>query len=174
MWEHILRRILAAVPVMAVVAIVVFSILHFAPGDPAALIAGDQATPDQIVAIRAKLGLDLPVLQQFLLWIVRVFHGDFGVSIFSGRSVGELFRQRLGPTLALALATTVITVGLGVPAGVLAAWKAGSWIDRAVMAMAVLGFSFPVFVVGYGLIWLLAIELKLLPIQGYRPLADGI
>src|SRR3954462_243440 len=144
MWRHVLRRILAAVPVMAVVALVVFSILHLAPGDPAALVAGDQATPDQITAIRSKLARDLPIAQQFLLWLGRVLRGDFGVSIFSGRPVAELFRQRFEPTVALTLTTTVITVALGVPAGVIAAWKAGSSVNRVIMAGAVVGFSFPV------------------------------
>jgi peptide/nickel transport system permease protein len=174
MLRHLVGRILAAIPVMAVVALVVFSILHLAPGDPAALIAGDQATPEQIATIRMKLGLDLPLVQQFSLWLGHTLQGDFGVSIFSNRPVAELFRQRVEPTLALTILTTLITILLAVPLGLLAAWRAGSWVDRAVMSFAVFGFSFPVFVIGYGLIWLLAIQLKLLPIQGYRPLADGL
>lgn len=174
MWGHLVRRLLAALPVLAVVAVVVFSLLHLAPGDPAALVAGDQATPDQIAAIRARLGLDLPVLQQFWIWLTQILHGDFGTSIFSNRPVAELFRQRLEPTVALTISTTVIAVSLAVPLGVVAAWTAGSWIDRMVMSTAVLGFSFPVFVIGYGLIYVVAIELKLLPIQGYRPIADGL
>jgi len=174
MWAYVIRRILATVPVLAIVALVVFSILYIAPGDPAAVIAGDQATPEQIVAIRAKLGLDLPFHQRFILWLGNVLQGDLGVSIFSNRPVGQLFRQRLEPTVALAIMTTIITVALAVPIGVLAAWKAGSWIDRGVMSFAVLGFSFPVFVVGYILIYIFAIKLKLLPIQGYRPLTEGL
>ena len=174
MWAYVIRRILATVPVLAIVALVVFSILYIAPGDPAAVIAGDQATPEQIVAIRAKLGLDLPFHQRFILWLGNALQGDLGVSIFSNRPVGQLFRQRLEPTVALAIMTTIITVALAVPIGVLAAWKAGSWIDRGVMSFAVLGFSFPVFVVGYILIYIFAIKLKLLPIQGYRPLAEGL
>jgi peptide/nickel transport system permease protein len=173
MWAYIVRRILATIPVLAVVALVVFSILHVAPGDPAAVIAGDQATPEQISAIRAKLGLDLPIHEQFLLWLGNVAQGDLGTSIFSNRPVGQLFRQRLEPTVALAILTTLIAVALAVPIGVLAAWKAGSWIDRLVMSVAVLGFSFPVFVIGYVLIYVFAIRLKLLPIQGYRPLVEG-
>jgi len=174
MWAYVIRRILATVPVLAIVALVVFSILYIAPGDPAAVIAGDQATPEQIVAIRAKLGLDLPFHQRFILWLGNALQGDLGVSIFSNRPVGQLFRQRLEPTVALAIMTTIITVALAVPIGVLAAWRAGSWIDRGVMSFAVLGFSFPVFVVGYILIYIFAIKLKLLPIQGYRPLAEGV
>jgi peptide/nickel transport system permease protein len=153
--------------------VVVFSILHIAPGDPAAVIAGDQATPEQILGIRAKLGLDLPFHEQFLLWLWNALHGDLGTSIFSNRPVGHLFLQRLEPTIALTITTTIVTVGVAVPLGVLAAWKAGSWVDRAVMSFAVLGFSFPVFVIGYILIYVFSIELKLLPIQGYRPISEG-
>jgi peptide/nickel transport system permease protein len=173
MWAYAVRRILATIPVLTIVALLVFSILHFAPGDPAALIAGDQASPEQIEAIRGKLGLHLPFHQQFIRWSGNVLHGDLGTSIFSNRPVATLFMQRLEPTVALALMTTIIAVLLAVPIGVLAAWKAGSAIDRGVMSCAVLGFSFPVFVVGYVLIYIFAIKLKLLPIQGYRPFADG-
>ncbi|HSK92864.1 MAG TPA: ABC transporter permease [Candidatus Angelobacter sp.] len=174
MWGYIVRRVLATIPVVAVVALVVFSILHVAPGDPAAVIAGDQATPEQIAAIRARLGLDRPFHEQFLLWLGNVLRGDFGTSIFSNLPVGTLFLQRLEPTIALTVTTTLVTVALAVPIGVIAAWRAGSWIDRAVMTFAVLGFSFPVFVVGYILIFIFSIKLGLLPIQGYRALDQGL
>jgi peptide/nickel transport system permease protein len=174
MWAYVVRRILATIPVLAIVAFVVFSILHIAPGDPAGVIAGDHATEEQIQAIRAKLRLDLPFHEQFGLWASNALRGDLGVSIFSNRPVAELFRQRLEPSIALAILTTIIAVCLAVPIGVLAAWKAGSFIDRAVMSFAVLGFSFPVFVIGYVLIYIFAIKLKLLPIQGYRPMAEGL
>jgi peptide/nickel transport system permease protein len=173
MWAYIARRVLATVPVLAIVALVVFSILHVAPGDPAALIAGDQATPEQIAAIRGKLRLDLPLYEQFALWLGNALHGDLGTSIFSNRPVATLFMQRLEPTVALAVMTTIIAVLLAVPIGVLAAWRAGSFVDRGVMSIAVLGFAFPVFVVGYILIYVFAMKLKILPIQGYRPIADG-
>ena len=173
MWAYIVRRLLATVPVLAIVALVVFSILHVAPGDPAAVIAGDQATPAQIASIRVRLGLDRPLYEQFLVWLGQVLRGDLGTSIFSNVPVGRLFMQRVEPTLALAVATTLITVLSAVPMGVLAAWQAGSWMDRGIMSFAVLGFSFPVFVVGYILIYIFAVELRLLPIQGYRPLAQG-
>ncbi|MBV9427418.1 MAG: ABC transporter permease [Bradyrhizobiaceae bacterium] len=173
MWGYIARRVLATVPVVAIVALVVFSILHVAPGDPAALIAGDQATPEQIAAIRAKLHLDLPIYQQFGLWLGNALAGDLGTSIFSNRPVAALFLQRLEPTVALTVTTTIVAVLLAVPAGVLAAWRSGSLVDRAVMGTAVLGFAFPVFVVGYILIYLFAMKLRLMPIQGYRPIAEG-
>jgi peptide/nickel transport system permease protein len=172
-WAYAVRRILATIPVLAIVALVVFSILHIAPGDPAGVIAGDQATEEQIQAIRSKLRLDLPFHEQFMLWLGSALRGDLGISIFSNRPVTALFLQRIEPTIALALLTTIIAVILAVPIGVLAAWRAGTAVDRGVMSFAVLGFSFPVFVIGYVLIYVFAIKLKLLPIQGYRPLADG-
>jgi peptide/nickel transport system permease protein len=174
MWGYIVRRLLATIPVIAIVALVVFSILHLAPGDPAAVIAGDQATPEQIAAIQARLGLDRPFHEQFLVWLGNLFQGDFGTSIFSNLPVTTLFLQRLEPTIALTVTTTLVTVGLAVPIGVIAAWRAGSWVDRAVMTFAVLGFSFPVFVIGYILIFVFAIWLDLLPIQGYRNLDEGL
>jgi peptide/nickel transport system permease protein len=174
MWAYILRRILATIPVLIIVALVVFSILHVAPGDPAALIAGDQATPEQIASVRAKLRLELPLHEQFTRWAGDVLQGDLGTSIFSNRPVSTLFMQRLEPTIALTVLTTLVAVILAVPIGVLAAWRAGSAIDRGVMSIAVLGFAFPVFVIGYILIYLFAMKLRILPVQGYRPLAEGL
>jgi peptide/nickel transport system permease protein len=173
-YGYVVRRLLATIPVLGVVAIVVFAILHLAPGDPAAVIAGDHATPEQVRAMRAKLGLDEPLLLQFWIWLVRLLHGDFGVSIFSNQPVSRLFAQRVEPTLALAVTTTLVTVTLAVPLGIVAAWRAGTWIDRAVMAFAVAGFSFPIFVVGYLLIFGLAMSAGILPVQGYKPIADGV
>ena len=170
---YIIRRLLATIPVLLIVAVVVFSILYLAPGDPAAIIAGDQATVSQVEDIRRNLGLDRPFHEQFLSWLGDIVRGDFGQSIFSNRPVIDLFLQRLEPTLALALTTTIITILLAVPLGVVAAWKAGSWIDRLVMSFAVVGFSFPVFVIGYILIYVFSITLGLLPVQGYRSLEDG-
>jgi peptide/nickel transport system permease protein len=173
MYRYVARRVLATIPVLGVVAVVVFGILHFSPGDPAALIAGDHATLEQVAAMRAKLGLDRPVWEQFGAWAWRVLHGDLGISIFSNQPVTRLIGQRLEPTIALTISTTLFTVLVAVPIGVIAAWRAGTWIDRAVMSFAVLGFSFPVFVVGYILIYVVSMTLGWLPIQGYRGIADG-
>ena len=174
MVKYVARRVLATIPVLGVVALVVFGILHFSPGDPAALIAGDSATPQQVAAMRAKLGLDRPVWEQFGSWLWSVAHGDLGISIFSNQPVTRLIGQRLEPTVALTITTTIFTVLVAVPIGVIAAWRAGTWIDRTVMGFAVFGFSFPVFVVGYLLIYLMAMTLGWLPVQGYRPLGAGI
>ncbi|MDF1585569.1 ABC transporter permease [Geminicoccaceae bacterium 1502E] len=173
MSAYILRRLLATFPVMAVVAIFVFVLLRLAPGDPAALIAGDDATAADIANIRTRLGLDLPIWHQFVIWIGGILQGDLGVSIFSNLPVTRLIAQRLEPTLMLALATLIVAVSLAVPLGVLAAWKAKSLVDRIVMGFSVMGFAVPVFLAGYVLIYIFAIQLRWLPVQGYKPLADG-
>lgn len=173
MFAYVARRILATIPVMGVVALFVFSLLYLAPGDPAAIIAGDTASEADIARIRAHLGLDRPFLVQFGTWLWAVLHGDLGISIFTNLPVTRLVGQRLEPTLALTLTTLVLAVAVAIPMGVLAAWKAGTWIDRAVMVFVVLGFSVPVFVVAYGLIFGIAIGLDLLPVQGYTPLSQG-
>ena len=174
MLPYIGRRLLATIPVMAVVAVVVFSLLRLAAGDPAAVIAGDNATSQDVAAIRARLGLDRPLAEQFAIWVGRVVRGDFGESFFFKKQVSELILDRVEPTLALSVCTLVLTIALAVPLGVLAAWRRGSWIDRSVMGFSVLGFSVPVFVIGYVLIYVFAIELAWLPVQGYQRIGDGI
>lgn len=169
----ILRRILATFVVMAVVAVFVFGMLHFSPGDPAAIIAGDLATAADIERIREKLGLNLPMYEQFWRWITDVLQGDLGRSIFSDLPVSELIAQRVEPTLALTAATIVFSVLVAVPLGIVAAWKAGTLVDRAVMGFAVLGFSMPVFVFAYILIWAFAAKLRLLPVMGYVSIFDN-
>jgi peptide/nickel transport system permease protein len=173
MLAYIVRRIVATIPVMAVVALFVFSLLYIAPGDPAAVIAGDQATPADVERIRQSLGLDRPFLVQFGEWTWRILHGDIGTSIFTNLPVSTMIAQRIEPTLSLMLITLCLAVAVAVPMGVAAAWKAGTWLDRAIMAFAVLGFSVPVFVVGYLLAYVFALELDWLPVQGYTPFSDG-
>ena len=170
----ILRRLLSMLPVMGIVAICVFLLLHLAPGDPASIIAGENATPENIARIRTQLGLDQPVWKQFLVWLIALVQGDLGTSMFWGDPVSSLIAQRAEPTVSLAITTLLVAVFLAISIGVLAAAKAGSWIDRLVMGFAVLGFSVPVFVVGYVLIFVFAINLKWLPVQGYSPIADGL
>jgi len=171
---YIVRRVLATIPVMGIVALFVFSLLYIAPGDPAAVIAGDQASPEDVEKIRKSLGLDRPFLVRFGEWTWRLLHGDLGTSMFTGLPVTELIQQRLEPTLSLMVVTLILAVSIAIPMGVIAAWKAGTWIDRVLMAFAVAGFSVPVFVVGYLLAYLLALQWDLLPVQGYTPLAKGV
>ena len=171
---YVLRRLGATFLVMAVVALVVFSLLFLTPGDPAAVIAGDIATADDIKHIRAKLGLDQPFLVQFGGWVWRLLHGDLGTSIFTNLPVTTLIGQRVQPTVSLTLCTLVVAVLIAVPLGVIAAARAGTWADRLVMGFSVLGFSVPVFVLAYLLIIVFSVKLEWLPVQGYRPLSEGV
>jgi peptide/nickel transport system permease protein len=170
---YILRRLAATVPVMLIVAVLVFLMLRLTPGDPAAIIAGDNANAEQIAQIRNRLGLDQPLFSQFFIWLANLFHGDFGESFFFKKTVAELIVSRLEPTIALSLFTITLAVVIAVPLGVLAAYKQGTWVDKIVMGFSVLGFSVPVFVIGYSLIYLFAIKLNWLPVQGYQRIADG-
>ena len=159
---------------MAVVAFVVFLLLYLTPGDPAAILAGDAATTDDIRRVREALGLDRPFLIRFGEWAGALPRGDLGTSIFTKLPVTRLIAQRIEPTLALTLCTLVVAVAVALPMGVIAAARAGSWIDRSVMAFTVIGFSLPVFVLAYILIMVFSIELDWLPVQGYRPIRDGV
>jgi peptide/nickel transport system permease protein len=174
MLSYILRRILATLPVMAIVALLVFSLLYIAPGDPAAVIAGDQASPADVERIRQSLGLDRPFLIRFGTWLWDILHGDLGTSIFTNLPVSSLIAQRIEPTLSLMTVTLVLTIVVAVPLGVVAAWRAGSWVDRSIMTFAVFAFSLPVFVVGYVLAYVFALQFEWLPVQGYTPLAQGL
>src|ERR1700744_2155118 len=136
MVSYVLRRVLVTIPVMAIVAFFVFSLLYIAPGDPAAVIAGDQASPADVERIRQSLGLDRPFLIQFGSWLWHILHGDLGTSIFTTLPVSSLIAQRIEPTLSLMAITLLLTLVVAVPLGVIAAWKAGSLIDRAIMAFA--------------------------------------
>ncbi len=173
MFAYIVRRILATIPVMGVVAIFVFSLLYFSPGDPAAVIAGDLATVEDIEKIRQQLGLNEPFLVRFSTWLFAILQGDLGTSIFSSLPVSTLIGQRLEATISLSITTIVLSVSVAVPLGVLAAARAGGWLDRLVMMFAVLGFSVPVFVLGYVLIFLFSLELEWLPVQGFVSIREG-
>ncbi len=170
---YIFRRLLATLPVMAVVAIVVFLLIHLSPGDPAALIAGDLATEDDIKQLREALGLNQPIWQQFMIWIGRLATGDLGTSIFTQVPVTTLLGQRVEPTASIALVTMLITIAVAIPLGTLAAHRSGTWIDRLVMVFAVLAFSVPAFLVGYLLIYGFAIRLPWFPVQGYVKFSEG-
>ncbi|MAP18040.1 MAG: peptide ABC transporter [Aurantimonas sp.] len=174
MLAYIFRRVLASVPVLIVVALFVFLLLRLTPGDPAAIIAGDMATPEQLAQIRQSLGLNEPLVTQFITWSGQLLSGDFGRSLISRTPVLSLIGQRLEPTLSLALVTMAITLLLSIPMGVLAAWRHGTLTDNVIMAISVLGFSIPVFVTGYIFIQIFAIDLKLLPVQGFKSIFDGV
>jgi peptide/nickel transport system permease protein len=173
MFAYVVRRLLATIPVMGVVALFVFAILHLTPGDPAIMIAGDIATEADIEAIRAKLGLNEPLHIQLGTWIWGLLHGDLGISIFTNLPVTRLIEQRLEPTLSLTITTLIVSIAIAIPLGIVAAWKAGTWIDTAVMSFAVLGFSVPVFVFGFVLILVFSLSLDWLPVQGFTSIREG-
>jgi peptide/nickel transport system permease protein len=173
MFGFIIQRLLATIPVLGMVAVFVFMMLRLTPGDPAAVLAGDNGTPEQIDQIREALGLNEPLLVQLGIWVGNILQGDFGQSYFFKKDVAELILLRVEPTLALAITTLLLTIAVAVPLGVIAAYKQGTWIDRSVMAFSVAGFSVPVFVLGYILIYVFAMEIKLFPVQGYKEISDG-
>jgi peptide/nickel transport system permease protein len=173
MLGFILRRLFATIPVLGMVALFVFFMLRMTPGDPAAVLAGDNGTPQQIEEIREQLGLNKPIPTQLMIWVGKLLQGDLGESFYFKKAVTKLILFRVEPTLSLATVTLIITILIAVPLGVLAAYRHGSWVDRLVMGFSVMGFSVPVFVMGYLLIYIFAIELKLFPIQGYRSISDG-
>jgi len=174
MLAYAARRILSTIPVMLIVAFFVFSLLYLAPGDPAAIIAGDQATPADVERIRASLGLDRPFLVRFGEWLWQIVHGNLGTSIFTNLPVSHMIAQRIEPTTSLMILTIVFSIMVAIPLGVVAAWKHGTWIDRAVMVLAVFGFSTPVFVLGYLLAYMFALQLDWLPVQGFTSIRQGI
>ncbi len=174
MLSHIARRLLAALPVMAFVALFVFGLLYLAPGDPAAIMAGDQATAADIARIRVALKLDDPFPIRFGNWVWSLLHGDLGLSLFTNQPVAAMIVQRLEPTYLLMLMTLVVSVTLALPIGVIAAWKHNTASDRAVMVFAVLSFSVPSFVVGYLLAFVFGLQLRWLPVQGYVPMSNGL
>jgi peptide/nickel transport system permease protein len=174
MFGFVVRRVLSTIPVLAMVALLVFLMLRLTPGDPAAVLAGDNGTPQQIEEIRAALGLNEPIYKQFIIYVGGILTGDLGESYFFKKQVTELISQRVGATVSLAAITLIFTLIVAIPLGVIAAFRRGKWIDQMVMGFSVLGFSVPVFVMGYLLIYLFAIELRWFPVQGYKPLSDGL
>lgn len=174
MASFILRRLLSTLPVLLFVAVFVFLILRLAPGDPAALIVGDMGTEADIARVRQSLGLEGPLPAQFLHWVGELLRGNLGESYYFKTDVATLIAQRLEPTLSLAALTIVLAVLIAVPLGVIAAARHGGWLDRALMGFSVLGFSVPVFVIGYALIWVFSLHLGWLPVQGYSRLSNGV
>ena len=174
MGRYTIQRLLAMVPVLVVVAIVTFSLIHITPGDPVALMAGDEATPEQKEAIRKDMGLDKPIYQQLVIYFADILRGDLGESIFNKFKVTTLISQRLEPTLFIAVFSQLVSIVIAIPLGILAAWKANTWVDRVVMVIAVLGLAIPSFWLGANLIWVFAVKLHWFPAFGYIPISEGI
>ena len=174
MGRYTIQRLLAMIPVLVVVAIVTFSLIHITPGDPVALMAGDEATPEQKEAIRKDMGLDKPIYQQLVIYFADILRGDLGESIFNKFKVTTLIAQRLEPTLFIAVFSQLVSIIIAIPLGILAAWKANTWVDRVVMVIAVLGLAIPSFWLGANLIWVFAVKLHWFPAFGYIPISEGI
>ena len=174
MGRYTLQRLLAIIPVLVVVAIVTFSLIHITPGDPVSLMAGDLATPEQKEAIRKDMGLDRPIYQQLVIYFADLLRGDLGESIFNKFKVTTLISQRLEPTLFIAVFSQLVSIIIAIPLGILAAWKANTWIDRVVMVIAVLGLAIPSFWLGANLIWVFAVKLHWFPAFGYIPISEGV
>jgi peptide/nickel transport system permease protein len=160
------------IPVLLIVGTVVFAIVHLTPGDPAAVMAGQSATPEQIEQIRKQLGLDRPFLEQFVDWFGGLFRLDFGESIFLGMSVTDAIKERAQPTLLLTLYALIVQVSIGVPAGVIAAVRRNSLLDRVLMVMSISGAAIPTFFLGILLILFFAVNRRWLPSGGYVPIQD--
>lgn len=171
---YIARRILSTIPVVGVVAILVFLLLRLSTGDPAVIMAGDSATAAQLAEMRENMGLDQPIWMQFFYWAAQILQGNLGVSLHSNVAVTSMIADRAGPTIALALTTITFSILVAVPMGVIAAWARGTLTDRFVMTLAVLGFSVPVFVTGYALVYVFSLKAGLFPVQGYKEFSDGI
>ncbi|MFL9924080.1 ABC transporter permease [Herbaspirillum lusitanum] len=174
MFFFVMRRVVATVPVLVVVAFIVFLMLRLAPGDPAASIVGSGGTSEDIARVREQLGLNASLPVQFVQWSGRMLRGDLGESFFMKKSVVELIMQRVEPTVSLTLIALITTSLIAIPLGVLAAWRHGGLLDRMLMGFSVLGFSIPSFVIGYLLIWRFALHTRWLPVQGYTRIADGV
>lgn len=174
MLVFVAKRTLAVIPVMAVVSLVVFLLLRLSPGDPALVIAGENADPAAVERIRVALGLDQPLVTQFFIWLGNMLSGDLGTSIFSNMPVTDLILQRIEPTLSLALTTMFFAIIVAVPLGTIAGATAGSWLDRALMVVSVIGFSVPAFVLGYCMIYLFSLQLGWAPVQGFTSISSGL
>ena len=176
--SYIIHRLLATIPVVFIVVTFVFFLVRFAPGDPALLLLGSNESNDlavqDIEAIRHHLGLDQPMYRQYATFLWQTARGDLGTSVFSGQSVTSLYIQRLGPTLSLGILALILAVGLAIPMGVLAAWRASGIIDRGVMIYVALGFSVPAYWLAYNLIFIFSVRLGWLPAIGYSEIQNGI
>lgn len=171
---YLLKRILALIPVLLLVSIFVFLLLRLTPGDPAAILAGDAATTEQLDRIREAMGLNEPILTQYFTWMGKIFQGDLGTSLISGVPVLDMVSQRIGPTISIAVLTIIIAILVAIPMGVIAAWRHRTWVDYLVMSFSVLGFSVPVFLVGYVLLLVFSVNLGWLPVQGFKPISAGL
>jgi peptide/nickel transport system permease protein len=169
---YLIRRLIMLVPVLLIVGIVVFALVHITPGDPAAVMLGDRATPDQVAALRHQLGLDRPIIQQFFDWFGNVLRLNFGDSIFLDMPVSQAIADRFQPTILLTLYALIIQIVIGIPVGVISAVRRGGWLDRVLMVFSILGAAVPTFFLGIVLILIFAVNRRWLPAGGYVPISE--
>ncbi|MGO4787309.1 ABC transporter permease [Paenibacillus sp. 2KB_20] len=174
MLAYITKRLLSLIPVLAVVTIAIFLIIHITPGDPAAAILGMEASQEEIQKLNQDLGLDRPILEQYASWVANVFKGDLGDSIFMNQPVSVAIAEHVTPTLSLAILAQVIAIILAIPFGIIAAYKRGSIADYTLMGMSLLGMALPSFLLGLFLMLFVGVKLQWLPVAGYEPLSSGL
>ncbi|GIO99132.1 ABC transporter permease [Paenibacillus lautus] len=174
MLAYITKRLLSLIPVLAVVTIAIFLIIHITPGDPAAAILGMEASQEEIQKLNQDLGLDRPILEQYTSWVANVFKGDLGDSIFMNQPVSEAIAEHVTPTLSLAILAQVIAIILAIPFGIIAAYKRGSIADYTLMGISLLGMALPSFLLGLFLMLFIGVKLQWLPVAGYEPLSSGL
>jgi len=172
--EYIIKRIISVIPILVIVALLVFFLVHLTPGDPAAVILGPAATITELERLRGEMGLDQPLLKQLLVWLSDILRGDLGRSLFMRKTVLEAFMDHLWPTLSLALGGQIIAIIIAIPLGIVAANRRGSRIDRAVSVFSTLGVSIPNFLLALIMVLVFSVGLSLLPVAGFRPLRMGL
>lgn len=174
MGQYILKRILGAIPILVIVGVCAFFLIHLIPGDPALVMLGIEATPEQVEVVRQEMGLNKPLHIQLLVWFSKIARGDLGNSYFLHRPVTEAIGERLPATVALSVLALVFGVIIGVPAGIIAAVKQDSWIDQLVMTFALAGVSMPSFWLGLTLMMIFAVQLGYFPTGGYVPVTENL
>lgn len=166
MWIYLLKRLFSLLPVLLGITLLVFGLLHLIPGDPAVILLGERATPDQVADLRQQLGLDRPLPLQYLAFLNNLLHLNLGTSIISGIPIVDELRTRFPATFELAIAAMLVALILGIPAGMLAAVRKNTWLDHLMMTGSLLGVSLPVYWLGLLLIYLFAVNLHWLPPSG--------
>lgn len=173
MKRFIAKRIISVIPVLIIVSIVIFSLIHLVPGDPATAMLGDLATEEDIAALRIRMGLDKPLIEQYFIWIGNIFHGDFGMSVVNNETVGSLIISHIRPTISLAIYALVIAAVIAIPLGMIASRKKGSAIDHVVSVISLAGISLPSFLLGLFLMLLFSVKFRIFPVSGYKEISEG-
>lgn len=172
--KFIIKRVLSVIPVLFVVSVVIFSLVHLVPGDPAAAMLGDLATEEDIAALRARMGLDRPLVEQYVVWIGNILKGDFGMSVANNETVASMIGSHIKPTISLAVYALVIAACIAIPMGMVAARKKGAAVDHAVTVVSLAGISLPSFLLGLFLMLVFSVRLRMFPVSGYVDISEGL